>query len=224
MDDQNVQAIVDLLTATKRDLQLVDKHISALAGRRPALDVDDDVPSEHRVAFLGVTDDNDGLRGILFSAFSDAANFGLMPNTKHTGTIRNDDDAAFVVTDVLMTAAVITNGALLFFENPEGPPTVSVSKTELALRLTDQASGRSLITGMTQGPQDLDRGVVPLPYLSAIRPGLGSAFKNSLFSEYTVPRGGTVRAEVFNMATATAEDTDQMRVFVTLLGFKVYGA
>jgi hypothetical protein len=72
---------------------------------------------------------------------------------------------------------------------------------------------------------DRDRGAVPLSFLSSFRFGLGSNFKNSIFSEFTIPRAGVVRVEAFNMAPQFfGENNLPERLFLTLYGYKVYGA
>jgi hypothetical protein len=62
-----------------------------------------------------------------------------------------------------------------------------------------------------------------------VRPGLGANVKNSLFAEFTIPRAGEVRVEVFNLVDpfdTLAPDPafPKQRLFLSLFGYKVYGA
>ncbi len=226
-----LNAARDLLSATKRNLQLVEEQIGTLQEGRSAVTLASDVSTEHRVAWLGAVDVNDDQPGIdlgnlNFDEFDELGNganaywgsFGFQ-NAK-SGILRNQEDAAFVCTDIFVALQLTS-------------PTVGFSNDAILgesvnpyLRLTDGNTGRTLITGMTVGPLDKDRGAVPFSYLSSIRPWLGANVKNKLFSEFTIPRAGIVRAEVFNLGIPgfSTENPLSARAWVSLFGFKVYGA
>lgn len=229
MSLEKLLAARDLLVSTRRTLQLVDEEIDKVKEGRVAVQTAGDVSTEHRVAWFGVTDDNDHQNGIL-AQFSDAAG-NLSPvgfGNPYRGTIRVQEDAAFVCTQIMVTYKVFSvdeptypNGA--FFEDVLSPfPGVN-----LFLRLTDGNTGRNLTPGVTTGPDDKDRGAIPLSFLSSFRSGLGSNVKNTIFSEFTIPRAGAVRVEAYNLGlpvTGSLEVETNTRLYVTLFGYKVYGA
>jgi hypothetical protein len=96
--------------------------------------------------------------------------------------------------------------------------------SQIYARLTDQNTGRALVVGSTVGPFDRDRGAVPLNYFSSSRNGAGPTFKNSLFSEFTLPRAATVKVELYNLGVlAGGLPENDLRAFVTLFGYRVYG-
>lgn len=222
--NSEIEAARELLLATKRNLQLVDEQIANLQKGRIAVSPADDVSSEHRTMWFGVVDDADGESGVNLGHGGVASNFGF--GNPHGGVIRMQEDAAFVCTNILVAVGVgqdagddTDNTVLQIFENE------SRSDVLPMLRLTDQNTGRNLINGMTHAPLDRDRGAIPFSYFSSIRHGLGSNVKNNLFAEFTLPRASVVRVEVFNVADfATIEITQTYRAFVTLLGYKVFGA
>ncbi len=227
---EKINAAVELLNATKRNIQLLDEHLEKLQSGRSAVVPADDVSSEHRSSFLGVADDLDQGSGIFLGLTSLASNFGW--ENPHTGTIRNEQDAAFVCTSILCTWGTVGGDDDVLDRTEfefisEAPYRYINNDTQDIfiypfLRLVDGSSGKNLITGMTEGPKDLDRGAVPFGYISGLRAGLGSNFRNALFSEFTIPRSGIVRAEVFNMGTPEAGEV-ALRALVTLVGYKVYG-
>jgi len=216
-----IEAARELLTATKQSLQLVGEQIAILQQGRVAVAPADDVSTEHRPSFLGALDDSDGSNGILFTTA--LAAFGFQ--NPRTGTIRNQEDAAFVCTQVLVALKSETSGSVAFVEdmfiNGDGPDSFNPM-----LRLTDANTGRTLIAGnagVTGVPvPDNMYGAVPFSYISSFRPGLGSNVKNKLFSEFTIPRSGPVKVEVFNVGLPGSAPS-QYRAFVSLLGYKVYG-
>jgi len=223
-----LDAARELLLATKRDLQLVDEQLAILNdGRIPVMPADD-VSTEHRAYFLSAVDDRDQQNGILLGAQNDPNTFGFS-NAK-IGYLRNQEDAAFVVTGIFGAIQIVRSSPNppFFIEDyaDDGSFGADDSTIDPLLRITDVATGRNLVAGMSTGPFSLDRGVVPLSYISSIRPGLGSNMKNALFSEFTVPRSGDVRVEVFNMGVCSlsGEDSISSRVFLSLVGYKVYGA
>lgn len=231
-----IEAARELLLASKRNLQLLDAQIEILQGGRVAIEPANDVSSEHRVAWLGAVDDVDELDGILMGSVSAGSTFGW--DNKKTGTIRNREDAAFVCTNIFVLSAHMSqnresNAARQFFEDPTFEDAGSSSKPfNPYLRLIDNNTGRSLITGMTTGtlatgqtsaPINNDLGAIPFSFLTSPRPGLGPNVKNKLFSEFTIPRGATVRAEIYNLGVISdSEDID--RCYVSLFGYKVFGA
>lgn len=225
----------DLLAATKHNLQVVDAQLAMLRNGRVPLALANDVASEHRAAWLGAVDDNPSNHasqeyenvGVWFPV-DDAASFGLA--NPRTATIRNQEDAAFVCTDILVASAEVDADDNLFFS--ESPDLVAAPGSlgfftfyNPYLRLTDGSSGRNLITGMTVGPLDKDRGAVPFTYFTGARPGIGPHVNSRLFSEFTIPRAGTVKVEIFNLSPKPGATTGGgVRFYVTLLGYKVYGA
>jgi hypothetical protein len=216
----------DLLVSTRRTLQLVDEEIDKVKTGRLAVETASDVSTEHRVAWFGATDDNDRLNGIQvaggpIAGTGPAQHRGGFENP-YRGTIRMQEDAAFVCTRVLVAVRVnaVFEATNTFSEFPQGR---SDRPNNLLVRMLDGNTGRNLTPGISTGPFDRDRGAVPLSFLSSIRFGLGSNFKNSIFSEFTLPRASTVRVEVFNMD----EPFDQIqipRLYLSLYGYKVYGA
>ncbi len=220
--DAQVAAAQELLLTTKRNLQLVDEHLAMLGDGRVAVETAQDVSTEHRSSWLGVVDDLDSLDGVEIAA-SAPIGFG----NEFKGTIRNQEDAAFVCTGILFAVAAQTDDnippqpggdtEMIFFENPDADGSLM-----LMLRLTDANTGRNLINGSSVGPLDRDRGAIPVQYVSSVRGGLGSNVKNKLFAEFTIPRAGNVKVGLFNVAQSVPSDTH--RIFVTLLGYKVYGA
>ncbi len=237
MNDPNaqLQAARELLTTTKRNLQLVDAQLQILQGGRVGVQSADDVSSEHRAMWQGAVDANDGSNGILIGSGDLATSFGF--NNPKYGIIKNQEDAAFVCTSILVAQGFATEDSdqdvTTIVEDGDGAAgDVSLGDNYL-LRLTDGNTGRSLIAGMSTGtvvagmtlpPIDLDRGVVPFSYISSFRGGRGADYKNKLFSEFTIPRAGNVRATVYNMGVWRNDNTRIMRVYVSLLGYKVFGA
>ena len=241
MNDVDVSSLAELLASTKRKIQLVDEHIATIHGGRVAVQTADDVASEHRAAFFGAIDDGDQSPGILIGAENDVASFGF--SNPKTGTVRVQEDAAFVCTDVLVAIAHAqkptppATPVWTFIENYFDGSGLSCINN-CFMRLVDKNTGRNLVNGMTQdlivratnaatikNGADLDRGAVSLSYFPSIRPGLGSNVKNKLFSEFTIPRAGAVGVELFNLgAFFDNAPVHIMRVWITLLGYKVYGA
>lgn len=225
MSVEKLMAARDLLVSTRRTLQLVDEEIDKVKEGRIAVAAAGDVSSEHRVAWFGAVDDNDKQNGI---KVFDQINGQPSPvgfENPYRGTIRVQEDAAFVCTRVLVaTRAGVGSPQTypdgLFYEEPQP------SFIDVLISLTDGNTGRNLTPGITVGPFDRDRGAVPLAFLSSFRPGLGSNFKNSHFSEFTIPRAGTVRVTAYNTAEQRAvfENAQPARLFLTLFGYKVYGA
>ncbi len=220
------QAARELLEATKRDLQLVDVCLEKLsAGRRP-LELAADVSTEHRIAWVGAVDD-DGYDGILVQnrghpSPADPNGFSV----PHRGTIRNQEDAAIVVTDIMVAIALMKSTSDPPYSVPQQfrEDVVISSDINALIRFTDANTGRNLVNGGTTGPLDRDRGAIPLSYLSSTRSGLGANFKNKLFSEFTIPRASNIRIEIWNLGLVDEDSENVYRVFVSLLGFKVYGA
>lgn len=209
-DISNLLAARDLLLSAKRNLQLLDDEIAKLQTGRAALQLADDMSTEHRTAWFGAVDDNDGENGINVSTTATAFGFG----NPFTGTIRVQEDAAFVVTAILVAGQrpvdVVGNE---FMESMLLLPAIFAS-------LKDGNTGRNLTPGVSVGPVSNDRGAVPLSTLSSFRAGLGANYKNSMFSEFTVPRAGTVKVTLWNMEQSQTD----IRIFVSLLGYKAYGA
>ena len=229
MSVEKLLAARDLLVSTRRTLQLVDEELARVKDGRVAVETASDVSSEHRVAWFGTIDDNDRQNGIQVykGAFlggpESPTGFGHSPR----GTIRIQEDAAFVCTRIMVAMRVGANFERypdgVFSESPQSSEEDSISN--VLIRLTDGNTGRNLTPGITTGPLDRDRGAVPLSFLSSFRFGLGSNFKNSIFSEFTIPRAGVVRVEAFNMAPQFfGENSLPERLFLTLYGYKVYGA
>jgi hypothetical protein len=229
----------DLLVSTRRTLQLVDEEIAKVKEGRVAVETASDVSSEHRVAWFGATDDNDRQNGI--QVFTYEQGVGGSPTgfgNPYRGTIRVQEDAAFVCTRVMVAlrSSIIDDFPFdddnypegLFLESPQGTPEYPFAN--ILIRLVDGNTGRNLTPGITTGPFDRDRGAVPLSFLSSFRFGLGSNFKNSIFSEFTLPRASTVRVEAYNMAPKTPSFDEENikivpnRLFLSLYGYKVYGA
>lgn len=233
MSVEKLLAARDLLVSTRRTLQLVDEKIEKVKEGRVAVQTAGDVSSEHRVSWFGATDDNDRQNGIKVFSFDPSTGNGTPTGfgNPYRGTIRIQEDAAFVCTRILVANKInlfpyssYPNGA--FTEQPQD--TEDNPFSNVLIRLTDGNTGRNLTPGISTGPFDRDRGVVPLSFLSSIRYGLGSNFKNSHFSEFTIPRAGVVRVEAYNTApkliSAPYENLADERLFVTLFGYKVYGA
>ncbi len=225
---QKISAARELLSSTKRYLQIVDDQIATLQDGRSGVELSDDVSTEHRVAWFGAVDDTDLGDGIVLGPNNQQASHGF--GNPKTGTIRVQEDAAFVCTDILLAIAfgqnVTIEGNTVFQYLQFSEDVVNSDKTleiNPFLRLTDANTGRNLINGMSEGPLDRGRGIVPFSYLSSFRPGLGPNIKNRLFSEFTIPRAGTVKAEVFDIGSLGTSALIG-RVCVTLFGFKVYGA
>lgn len=218
MDDQAQAQLVaarELLTTTRRNIQIVDERIGTLQQGRQALAGPDDISSEHRVAFFSAVDDGDQGRGILVGPSGNPSSYGFQ-NPK-TGIVRVQEDAAFVCTNVLVARSGATTSGR-FSDTPAD------SVLNPWLRFTDANTGRNLVSGLTTGPTDLDRGAVPASYFTSSRRGLGLNVKNKLFSEFTIPRAGAVRVTVFNLGEFPIGGASTMRVYVTLLGYKVFGA
>jgi hypothetical protein len=207
---EKLLAARDLLETAKRNLQLLDAEIASIKEGRAAVRLADDMSSEHRTALFGVVDDLDGQPGVSVATGA-AAGFG----NPFTGTIRVQEDAAFVVERVLVTGT-----------RPDGLNSEAIFKESvlslgpIMCALKDGNTGRNLTPGLSVGPVDLDRGAVPLSVLSSFRGGLGASFKNSLFSEFVIPRAGTVKVTLWNMMP----DITLSRIHISLLGYKVYGA
>jgi hypothetical protein len=225
---ETIAAAKELLDTTKRNLQLVDAQLARLRDGRSAVMTAHDVSSEHRPYFIGAIDDNDGLNGI---ALRQPPTIRKGFDNPYTGTLRNQEDAAFVCTDVLVAVGegtMVPGNLRPFREMFEDWVNTLDFDPIPYLRLTDGNTGRNLITGMTVDPLDRDRGALPFSYFTSVRPGLGSNIKNRLFSEFTIPRAGTVKAEVFDLSPGASGGVllpaaTRPRVCVTLLGFKVYG-
>lgn len=234
---EKLLAARDLLVSTRRTLQLVDDEIAKVKEGRVAVETASDVSSEHRVAWFGAVDDNDHQNGI--QVFSYTKGVGGSPTgfgNPYRGTIRTQEDAAFVCTRIMAVMKVnviggdiesmYPNGVCL--ESPQSTPDYPFS--DILVRLVDGNTGRNLTPGITTGPFDRDRGAVPLSFLSSFRFGLGSNFKNSIFSEFTIPRASTVRVEAYNMAPQAPlfeppyDNLIPERLFLSLYGYKVYGA
>jgi len=215
---EKLLAARDLLVSTRRTLQLVDEEIAAVKEGRTAVETAHDVSSEHRVAWFGATDDNDRENGIQINNV--ATGFG----NPYRGTVRMQEDAAFVCTRIMVAVRTRVFGREVFIESPQDAPDADYAN--VLIRMTDGNTGRNLTPGISTGPYDRDRGAIPLSFLSSIRFGLGSNFKNSLFSEFTLPRASTVRVEAFNMVSAQplVEAQESSRLFLSLYGYKVYGA
>ncbi len=220
---EQVKAAVELLTATKRNLQIVDEHIAQLRQGRPAIQAPSAVSTEHRVYWLGTSDDIDMQPGVNMGDPNAVTTYG--PNNPKTGTIRNQEDAAFVCTDIMVACgkkldadtddrkivSLFSNSQSLVFDAP----------STLVARFRDGDTGRHIVTGKPDarfGPDVF----VPLSSLSSFRVGTGSNKKNALFSEFTIPRAGTVKVDLVNLGPDENED-GSLRIFVTLLGYKVYG-
>ena len=237
---EKMAAAQELIATTKRNLQLVDVQLEALQAGRIAVQTADDISTEHRIAMFGFTDDSllqddrglysdtlDQGNGIFLGDLRDPSNFGL--TNPHYGRARIQEDAAFVCTNIM--ASISRSDAddpsqpTFFLENAANDYTGQIVPY---LRLTDANTGRELIAGLTHGPFDRNRGAVPLSFLSSFRFGLGSNVKNKFFSEFTIPRAGVVKAEVFNLGVPKQDGRENTeataRVFLTLFGFKVYGA
>jgi len=217
---EKLLAARDLLFSTRRTLQLVDEEVAKIKEGRVAVEAARDVSSEHRVAWFGATDDNDHENGIAVS--NAATGFG----NPYRGTVRMQEDAAFVCTRIMVAVRTKATplGQETFIETPQDTP--FFQRQNVLLRMLDGNTGRNLTPGISTGPFDRDRGAIPLSFLSSFRFGLGSNFKNSLFSEFTLPRASTVRIEAFNMVDSTNISELQVvsRLFVSLYGYKVYGA
>lgn len=234
MSVEKLLAARDLLASTRRTLQLVDEELAKVKDGRVALETASDVSTEHRVAWFGATDDNDHQNGI--QVFSYTPGVGGSPTgfgNPYRGTIRVQEDAAFICTRVMVAMRVTAPQQPLsaypdgiFIEDPQSSETYPYSN--IAVRLVDGNTGRNLTPGISTGPFDRDRGVIPLSFLSSIRFGLGSNWKNSIFSEFTIPRAGTVRVEAYNLAPQVTnpalEEVNNERLFLSLYGYKVYGA
>jgi hypothetical protein len=232
---EKLLAARDLLASTRRTLQLVDEELVKVRDGRVAVETASDVSTEHRVAWFGATDDNDRQNGIQVFSYNDAT--GGSPTgfgNPYRGTIRVQEDAAFVCTRVMVAMRVTAPFQPLssypegvFTESPQGNETIGIEHTNIVIRLVDGNTGRNLTPGISTGPFDRDRGVIPLSFLSSIRFGLGANWKNSIFSEFTIPRAGTVRVEAYNLAPQAApflENINSERLFLSLYGYKVYGA
>lgn len=226
-----IEVARELLTSTKRNLQIVDAHLERLNGERVPLTPAQDVSSEHRAYWIGAVDADDGMDGIrLGRAVNAETGFGH----PHRGIIRNQEDAAFVCTDIMVA---LGEGRVETVPGGQWPVGAYIPFTQFYenwtdrgqsfipyLRLSDGNTGRSLITGMTVGPLDRDRGAVPFSYFSSIRPGLGSNVKNRLFSEFTIPRAGVVHVDVFNLTSVNFPQGQSIgRACVSLVGYKVWG-
>lgn len=218
---EKLLAARDLLVSTRRTLQLVDEELAHVKEGRVAVETARDVSSEHRVAWFGVTDDNDHQNGIKINV-----NTGGYFGDPYRGTVRVQEDAAFVCTQIMVArrqADPYSLGLGPFTEVPQDA--IGAREADILIRLVDGNTGRNLTPGISTGPYDRDRGVVPLSFLSSIRFGLGSNFKNKLFSEFTIPRAGTVRVEAYNMVSdITLEEPLPGRLYLSLFGYKVYGA
>ena len=236
MSVEKLLAARDLLASTRRTLQLVDEELDKVKEGRVAVETASDVSTEHRVAWFGATDDSDHQNGIKVFSYSDSG--GGSPTgfgNPYRGTVRVQEDAAFVCTRIMVAMRVSPNLSFpagadypdgVFTESPQS--TEDQPYTNIVLRLVDGNTGRNLTPGISTGPFDRDRGVIPLSFLSSIRYGLGPNWKNSIFSEFTIPRAGSVRVEAYNLAPQAAplldgKITDE-RLFLTLFGYKVYGA
>lgn len=211
-DLEKLLAARDLLLSARHNLQMLEAEIEQLKTERRAVTLADDMSSEHRTAWFGAVDDNDGDNGIRVVGTTSQP-FGQ----PFTGTIRVQEDAAFVVTQILVAAQrpidVLGNE---FMESMLLLPPFFVA-------LKDGSTGRNLTPGVGVAPTDNDRGAVPLSTLSSFRSGLGANYKNSLFSEFVLPRAGTVKVTLWDAAGSSDRDLE-CRVFISLLGYKVFGA
>ena len=216
---EKLEAARELLATTRRNIQIIDERIGTLQQGRPALALAADVSSEHRTAFLSAVSDVDKSNGIRIGEEGDPASYGF--HNPKTGIVRIQEDAAFVCTDILVALSPKPTQIV------EAADSGALASNVLNpwLRLTDVNTGRNLVSGFTTGPMDLDRGAIPATYLTSARRGLGLNAKNKLFSEFTIPRAGSVRVTVFNMGGDFVIGSQfTMRVFVTLMGYKVLGA
>lgn len=239
MSLEKLLAARDLLVSTRRTLQLVDEEIDKVKEGRIAVQTAGDISSEHRVAWFGATDDNDHQNGIL-AQYSEVATGGSPVGfgNPYRGTIRVQEDAAFVCTNIMVATKVTSSLTGLDYPNGRflednsgafdgGGNAADSAFFNFALRLTDANTGRNLTPGITTGPDDKDRGAIPLSFLSSFRSGLGSNVKNTIFSEFTIPRAGAVRVEVYNLSFQMPQlfqIRSNTRLYVTLFGYKVYGA
>lgn len=233
MNQQKIDAAIELLSSTRRNLNLVDEHLKALNDGRIPMETASDVSTEHRFAMFSALDANDQKPGILLGSVREAASFGFA--NPYNGIIRVQEDAAFVCTNIVVAVSLPTQ---ITIEPPEEAYRFSENAGVIVddqnaqvvvpyLRLRDANTGRSLITGLTEAPLDRDRGAIPFTYMASFRPGLGSNIKSQFFAEFTIPRAGVVRAEVFNMGQSPGRDSDAFgrpRAYVSLIGYKVYGA
>jgi hypothetical protein len=168
---------------------------------------------------LGALDDHDHQNGINYAMEGVGATSQKGLATPLTGTVRNQEDAAFVCTNIFVAQQANMNDiANVFTEGFENP----FAEVNLLVRFTDMNTGRNLVSGFSTGPTDLDRGLIPLSYLSSSRFGMAAAVKNKLFAEFTIPRAGAVRVELFD-AELDSDSGLNTRFFFTLFGFKVYG-
>lgn len=234
MSVEKLLAARDLLASTRRTLQLVDEELDKVKEGRVAVETASDVSTEHRVAWFGATDDSDHQNGI--KVFSYNQTTGGSPTgfgNPYRGTVRMQEDAAFVCTRIMVAMRSTAPSDSTAY--PDGVFTESPQSTEdepyanIVLRLVDGNTGRNLTPGISTGPFDRDRGVIPLSFMSSIRYGLGPNWKNSIFSEFTIPRAGAVRVEAYNLAPRTLPfgfpvTIADGRLFLTLFGYKVYGA
>lgn len=242
---QKLEAAREMLTATKRNLQIVDASLEMLENGRVPVELPDDIQSEHIPAWFGVTDDLDAAPGIQMGAATVLSNYGW--GNPKTGMIRVREEMAFVCTSILVALAVTdhentatvepsSSDKTRFFEDAAQNVDGIGKRINPYLRLTDGNTGRDLITGITEAVSpvlagispanaslDRGRGAIPFSYLSSIRPGLGSNQKNKLFSEFTIPRGGTIKVEVFNLGFPFSDSNRWRRAYVTLLGYQVNG-
>jgi hypothetical protein len=238
--ETNVQLEVatTLLTTSKRNLQLLDEYLNALRGRDP-VSLADDVASEHKAAWLGAVSDEDGSTGVYLGQINQLQGSPTYPDNfgwdnKKTGKIRNQEDAAFVCTNILLAIRVSDATDVSVPETVGFPLNTNLAGILPFLRLSDGNTGRNLIVGSTSGTLatgqtdstvEQDRGAVPFSALSSIRPGFGADIKNKLFSEFTIPRSGVVNVEVYNLFHSTSAPVERYgRAYVTLLGYKVFGA
>lgn len=229
MSLEKIMAARDLLVSTRRTLQLVDDEIEKIKEGRVAVQTAGDVSSEHRAAWFGTVDDNDHQNGILVNTYSSAK--GSSPTgfgNPYRGTIRVQEDAAFVCTNIMVATKVYDS--TLPWTQPEGIFSENLLDrldANIMVRLTDSNTGRNLTPGITTGPADKDRGAVPLSFLSSFRVGLGSNVKNTIFSEFTIPRAGAVRVEAYFVGSQLPSGfalTTSTRLYLTFFGYKVYGA
>jgi hypothetical protein len=219
---EKLLAARDILSATQRTLQLLDENIKNLQQGRRAVTLSASVSSEQRCAFFGAVDDLDKQNGILVAQRT-LQGFGKT----YTGTISVQEDAAFVCTNVLVAG---TSRLQLDAEEivlyPFSEDVFTIVSGGVLIALKDGNTGRNLTPGLTTRPLDKDRGAVPLSALTSVRAGLGSNNKNSFFSEFTIPRSGTIKVFLWNMSNdiTPEEELDGPRIFITLLGYKVFGA